>query len=227
VESKHRNPVLKLPESGFSKPVEKTNYQNCTEREIWTDFKEGSDSALSYIYRKYVNLLFNYGYQITNKDELVQDCIQDLFMDIIRNRQSLADVKSIKFYLITSLRRKIFRKIKQERNHPADDINDQNEARFEIISSPEAIMINEQLTEDKSRLINIACQKLTVKQREAIILFFYEGFSYKQVAEIMAIGKVKSARVLIYRAIDALQSSLIKVKDQLLLLILLFSNSFL
>ena len=227
MESKHLNPVLKLPESGFSKPVENTNYQNCSEREIWIDFKEGSDSALSYIYRKYVNQLFNYGCQITREDEQVQDCIQDLFMDIIRNRQRLADVQSIKFYLITSLRRKIFRKIKQERNHSTDEINDQNEARFEIISSPEAIMINEQLTEDKRRLINVASQKLTEKQREAIMLYFYEGFSYKQVAEIMGMGKVKSVRVLIYRAIDALQSSLIKVKDQLLLLILLFSNSFL
>ncbi len=221
------NPDLNSNRAVFLKPQENLNYQNCSEREIWINFKEGSDSALSYIYRKYVNHLFNYGCQINSDEELVQDCIQDLFLDIIRNRQNLADVNVIKFYLFTSLRRKVLKKLKIQRNHPTEEIIDQNEVRFEIISSPETIMINEQLTKDKCRLVNFACQKLTEKQREAILLFYYEGFSYKQVAEIMGMGKVKSARILIYRAIDVLQISLIKVKDQLFLLLFLFANSFL
>jgi len=221
------NPDLRFNKSGFSKSVDNSNYQSYSEREIWIDFKEGSDSALSYIYRNYANHLFNYGCQINNDEELVRDCIQDLFIDIIRNRKNLANVNVIKFYLFTSLRRKILRKLQKQRNHPTEDINYQNEARFEIISSPEALMINEQLSEEKCRLIDFACQKLTVKQREAVLLYFYEGFSYKQVAEIMGMSKVKSARVTIYRALDILEIALNKVKDQLFLLLLLFANSFL
>lgn len=207
-------------ESDFSNPLKESGKNAVSEIEIWSDFKQGSDSALSYIYRNYVDQLFNYGCQIINQEELIQDCIQDLFMDIIRNREKLGDVRSIKYYLFTSLRRKIFRKLKKEKSHLKEEISDKNEICFEMISSPEATMIDEQLTVEKSRLIEIACQKLTDKQREAIMLYFYEGFSYKQVAEIMGMRKVKSTRVMIYRAIDALQSSLNIVKDQIFLALL-------
>jgi len=97
-----------------------------------------------------------------------------------------------------------------------EEINEQNAAGFEIIISPEINMIDQQQSEEKRRILSKAFQKLTEKQREAILLYFYEEFSYKQVAEIMGMGKVKSTRVMIYRAIKVLQSSLIKVKDQLL-----------
>ena len=212
---KRLNFITPSQESDFSKPLKDSGKNAVSEIEIWSDFKQGSDSALSYIYRKYVDQLFNYGCQIINQEEFVQDCIQDLFMDIIRNRENLGNVSSIKYYLFTSLRRKIFRKLKKEKNHLKEEISQKNEIRFEMISSPEAKMIDEQLTIEKSRLIEIACQKLTEKKREAILLYFYEGFSYKQVAEIMGMRKVKSARVMIYRAIDGLQSSLNVVMGQI------------
>lgn len=220
------NNGIEINKSGFSGPRENSSFQNLSEREIWLDFKEGSDSALSYIYRNYANHLFNYGCQINNNEELVRDCIQDLFIDIIRNRKNLANVNVIKFYLFTSLRRKIIRKLEKRRKCPTEKITDQNETQFEVISSPEVVMINEQLTADKCRMLNSACQKLTIKQRESILLYFYEGFSYKQVAEIMGMGKVKSARVLIYRALDVLEYTLINVKDRLFFFLLLFIDSF-
>ncbi len=227
MKSVNPNHSIELSKSGFLKPTEGSINQSCSEREIWLDFKDGSDSALSYIYRNYANHLFNYGCQINKNEELVRDCIQDLFIDIIRNRKKLANVNAIKFYLFTSLRRKIIRKLVKHRNHPTETINNNNEVQFEVISSPEAIMINEQLTDDKCNILNSACQKLTVKQRESILLYFYEGFSYKQVAEIMGMSKVKSTRILIYRALNVLENVLTKVKDQLFLPALFFINSFL
>ncbi|NJN24762.1 MAG: sigma-70 family RNA polymerase sigma factor [Cyclobacteriaceae bacterium] len=188
-----------------------------SEREIWMEFKHGSDSAFTYIYRQYLQILYNYGRQILNNESLLQDCIQDMFMDIIRNRKNLADVQSIKFYLFTALRHKIFRKLKKEKNTCHNQLDEAMEAGFEIMSSHEAKMINNQLDEDKQRLLNLACDKLTKKQREAILLYYYEGFSYQQIAQIMGMNKVKSVRVLIYRAIDVLHGHLILVKDQLLL----------
>jgi len=221
--SKYQN-----PDPGFRlrplKKFENLSYpdQSKTEEEIWIDFKQGSDTALSYIYRRYVDALFNYGCQIVNDEQFVQDCIQDLFIDLIRNRNNLADVHSVKAYLFASLKRKTLRRIVKERHTRTEEINDRNEGGFEIVCSQESRMITDHLTAERERLINIACQKLTRKQRESILLYFYEGFSYKEVAEIMGMGKVKSARVMLYRSLAILQSSLAKVKDQLLTLILFF-----
>ncbi len=221
--SKYRNPdrdftlrPLKASENSGSPDPGKP------EEEIWVDFKEGSDAALSYIYRRYADQLFNYGCQIVGDEQFVQDCIQDLFIDLIRNRNNLADVHSIKAYLFVSLKRKLLRKIAKERINRAEEISGQNEGGFEIICSQESSMITDHLAAERERLIHMACQRLTRKQRESILLYFYEGFSYKEIAEIMGMGKVKSARVMLYRSLAILQSSLAKVKDQLLILVLIF-----
>ncbi|GJM27436.1 MAG: DNA-directed RNA polymerase sigma-70 factor [Cyclobacteriaceae bacterium] len=198
-----------------------------SEREIWIEFKQGSDSALSYIYNKYIDVLFNYGCQINNSEQLVQDCIQDLFMDLIRSRERLADVNSIKYYLFTSLRWRVLKSLKKERKFLSNEFDGTTEKGFDIISSPEDRMINEQLSKEKRRIITLACQKLTKKQRECILLYFYEGFTYKQVAEIMGMGKVRSARVMVYRALDSLQAYLKHAKDQLTILTSLLISTFL
>jgi len=124
--------------------------------------------------------------------------------------------------LFTCLRRKILRKLNKQRKHPTEEINYKNEAGFEVICSPESVMIKEQLAKDKCEILNTACQNLTKKQRESILLYFYEGFSYKQVAEVMGMSKVKSARILIYRALNILETTLIKVKDQILIVSIFF-----
>ena len=80
------------------KAKEVTLLKTKDEAGIWNDFLSGDDSALSYIYRCYANSLFNYGKQFADT-EVVQDCIQDLFYDLIKSRKKLAKGVSIKAYL--------------------------------------------------------------------------------------------------------------------------------
>jgi hypothetical protein len=77
------------------------------EGEIWQNFKDGEEKAFIWIYKTYFDTLYNYGRQFDLDTEFVKDQIQDLFIYIRNNRKQLADVKSIKFYLFKSLRKKI------------------------------------------------------------------------------------------------------------------------
>jgi RNA polymerase sigma-70 factor (ECF subfamily) len=54
--------------------------------------------------------------------------------------------------------------------------------------------------------------KLTPRQREAVMHFFYEGYTYKEVAEMMELKQVKYARKLIYRALESLRKDLPDIK---------------
>ena len=57
------------------------------ESEIWEQFRNGSEQAIIFVYRTYSNKLFNYGCQFTAKREIVEDCIQDLFIDLINRKK--------------------------------------------------------------------------------------------------------------------------------------------
>ena len=55
--------------------------------QLWKDFVLGSDVAFKIIYETYVQTLFKFGLHFTKNEDLIQDCIQDLFVDLHKYRQ--------------------------------------------------------------------------------------------------------------------------------------------
>lgn len=170
------------------------------ERLVWQGFIEGDDQSLIYIYSKYVNKLFLYGQQFCDKPEFVQDCIQDLFYELIDRRQSLSNARSIKAYLFVSLKRKIIRELKKEGKSEVVDA-----FTFSYLES--SISINRNLKEEDFKVIYNKTNELPPSQREVIFLHFYEGLSYSEIADVMDI-KVATARTLTYRALDNLEKKI-------------------
>ena len=78
---------------------------------IWNAFRQGNREALDYIFKQHASNLFAYGTRFTKDQELVLDCIQDLFVELWNRRQALNETKSIKFYLLKALRRRIARTV--------------------------------------------------------------------------------------------------------------------
>lgn len=169
---------------------------------VWHQFKNGSQSSLTFIYRNNVHSLFNYGRQFTSNRELVKDAIHDVFIDIIHSRERLSSTDSIRFYLLKSLRNKIV-KLLSKRSREIQAEHDMSYGIFQVAVSHEITLIHKQLDIEKQQIIQEKLNELPVLQREAILLYFYEGMKYAQIAEILGV-KVKSARALLYRAIDSM-----------------------
>ena len=187
------------------------NFSNKSEEEIWAAFKAGHRGALTYIYQKYVNKLFNYGCQFTSDQDLVKDCIQELFIHIIRKKENLSHTDSIRAYLFKSFKRRLIKVIGKEARMSGKE----RKGGFFIEVSPELNFIRDQLSKRQSLLLEKHINQLPEKQREAILLYFYEGIPYSQMAEILHMTKTKSARALLYRAIASLSKHLKPYKDTL------------
>lgn len=192
-----------------------------SEKVIWADFLKGDETALSFIYCQYANSLYNYGRQFAGA-ELAQDCIQDLFYDLIRMRKKLSQTHSVKAYLYSSLRRRIMRALKRQVKE-IEQSRLESETKFRIAFVPDNATPADPYAQSQLQTLKNACDQLTPRQREAILLYFFEKLSYKEVAVIMDIGKISSARILIYRAIDSLRKLLQGKKEEFIsTLILLF-----
>lgn len=88
----------------------------CTEKsdqEVWASFKGGDEVAFYYIYRKHVADLYNYGMQVCERDDLVRDCLQKMFVDLHKKQSRLGDVQHIKSYLFTVFHRELSKQIKK------------------------------------------------------------------------------------------------------------------
>ena len=162
-----------------------------TEEEVWEQFIGGDLDALSQIYRRYIKGLYNYGRQFADHT-VVMDCIQDFFHDLLRTRTRLGKVKYIKAYCYSSVRRRIVRRLMKNSNSVNIERNLKKDAELE------------------SRLDQLkkACNELPPRQREAILLHFYENMRYPELSMTMGIGSVNSARILVSRAIHSLRKKL-------------------
>lgn len=202
--------------------TEKSHYEkeNFSEREdlIWESFKAGNQSSLIYLFQEYSNFLFNYGCQFTTDRNLVKDCLQDLFVDLIKHRKNLSSTTSIKYYLMKSFRNKISIAVaKNKKRKEAENNNSRGDFLFTI--SSELKMINGQLDHEKQKLIEEKLNQLPPLQREALLLYFYEGLKYSQIADLLGI-KLKSSRALIYRSMETLKDLLSPYKDIILTLVI-------
>ena len=65
--------------------------------EVWLDFQSGNQEALTFIYKTYIQNVYNFGRQISNDERVVENRIQELFIDLRKHMRSLSSVTSINF----------------------------------------------------------------------------------------------------------------------------------
>jgi len=172
------------------------------ESELWLKFKGGDKRALSHIYTRYFNKLYNYGSRISPDTGLVEDSIQDLFVAFWHKREDLTDVRNIKSYLYKCLRRKIVYKLSlKTRQNVTDDLR-----HFEIELCDKSHYLNQEINREIRLQLSRLVQNLLPKQKEAIFLIYYDELSYEEVASVMNL-KVKTVYNLIHLAISRLRES--------------------
>ncbi|MDN5215534.1 sigma-70 family RNA polymerase sigma factor [Fulvivirgaceae bacterium BMA12] len=208
---------IQVDSSRFAKSIPSANLADKSDIEIWSMFKKGHEGAFNFIYENYFPLLFKYGHRFTKNREVVKDAIQDLFIELRAGGQNLSDTDSIKYYLFKALRWKIQQYLKKRKRFLGED-KLPVDFTFEVVDSPEISLIRRQIDEEKKMRLQKSLQSLSKRQKEAIYYFYYEHLTYAQVASIMGMSNIKSARNLIYKAIDSLKKII-----NLISLTLLFS----
>ncbi|GAC1585782.1 MAG: hypothetical protein NVS3B25_00300 [Hymenobacter sp.] len=79
---------------------------------------------------------------------------------------------------------------------------------FDVTYSHEEFLIAEQHDSEQSARLLAALGQLTNRQREALYLKFFDGFSYERIAEVMALN-IQSVRNLVFNALKAVRKVLL------------------
>lgn len=196
-------------------------FSHSTDTEIWQIFLEGDQEALAHIYNCHYKRLVKYGAKLSANEEFVEDCIQDVFLQLWKNKAALGNTDSIRFYLLKALRRRITKGFLKKR--PTADIDERgDDYHFLVEYSVEELLVQEEGAANlKHRLIQ-ALGQLTDRQKEAIYLKFYQDLDYAEIAGVMNIS-YQSIRTLVYHAIKLLRE---KVALELFLALSLLEISF-
>ena len=173
-----------------------------SDSELWELFREGNLIAFELIYKDYFDKLYNYGLQFIKDETLVEDVIQDLFIDLKRRCNHLSQTDTILPYLYSAFRRKMIRA--RDKANKFQEL-EENSLSFQIDISIEDQLIDEEGKGQQKKSLANAMNQLSEKHREIIFLYYYENMSYEEIKEIQGFDNVKSARNLLYKAIQSLR----------------------
>ncbi|WP_423129642.1 RNA polymerase sigma factor [Gaoshiqia sp. Z1-71] len=152
--------------------------------EIWQRFRKGDEKAFAYIFDTYHLQLFEYGQRFSADAELVGDSIQDLFFELASKREKLSATDNILFYLLKSLRIKIFNNLRKNR-YVSSAIRPDQLDEFRLEYSTDADAEEKELRIDR---LSDAINQLPPRQKETIYLKFYKNLSNAEVAEVMQVN---------------------------------------
>ena len=161
---------------------------------------------MSEIFLTFHDDLYRFGLKLSGDQNMVQDCIQDLFLKLWKNRGNLKPVESIKPYLFRSLRNHITDSINLQKPKISMDQRFENPSEFTY--SHEDFLIAQQVSEETRLKVIEALNKLTMRQRETIYLRYFEDFDFETIAIIMDMN-IQSVRNLLYRGMKVLRDLLL------------------
>ena len=171
----------------------------------WIELKNGQKDGLEGLYRKFSKELFRYGMVLKPNREFIQDCIQELFLDLWKFRHNLAPTENVKVYLLKCLSNKVGREIKKE-NRFAGEPCPESEEEFLSIDSIEEKIISIEQNEGLIGRLRVGLGNLPLRQREVINYLFFEKLTYEETSQRLGIH-VDSCYTLAWKAIKRLKCS--------------------
>lgn len=168
----------------------------------WQLFLKGDKHAFSELFLAFHDDLYRYGIRLSHDPETVNDCIQNLFLKLWKNRNKLKPVRDIKPYLLRSLHNHIIDILELEKK--TISINQEAEEFVSIEFNAEDFIISNQIEKEIQEKISRLLNQLPSRQRHAIYLRYFEDMEFENIAEVMNMN-VQSVRNSLCRGLQAMR----------------------
>ena len=170
----------------------------------WNRFLSGDEDALSKVYEQMYRNLFSFGTTLTQDQELVKDCIQDVFVWLLQKRTLAASVRDIKVYLLSALKNTLLDAFKKQHvyRHFMDTYDPDEDA---VDFSEEEKIISQESDRALQNLTAKYLSVLTARQREILHYRFVDDLTIEEIATLLGINYQSVA--------NTIQRSLQKIRN--------------
>jgi RNA polymerase sigma-70 factor (ECF subfamily) len=178
------------------------------DEELWLGLRHGDKEMLVALYKEYYHILFFIGLKQINDSSLVKDAIHELFLYLWEKRETLQPARNIKNYIVTSFLRRLATDCKQCKKNGTlnmvciDSVKDTH-------LNPEEKLLRKDQHIHLGKLLTDQINELPGRQKELIVLKFYEGLAYEDIVQRTGLSH-RTVYNKIHEGLKKLKSNLIK-----------------
>ena len=173
-------------------------------QELVAQFCSGDDQAYAELYDMYIQMLYNYGLKMTCNQELLKDCIHDVFVKVYMKRNDKNAINNLCSYLLISLNNRLLDEFRRQTFTTPNEVEE-----YEYRRAAEDVE-KDYLCQERSMLqseqVAHLMQNLTRRQRQAITLYYLEERKYDEICKIMQMN-YHSVRNLMHRGMLKLREA--------------------
>lgn len=171
--------------------------------------KAGDIDRLGLLFERYYRALYSFFYRLTNKSEVSEDLVQNVFLRILKYRHTYTGVGEFKtwiYHLARNVHADHYQKNKrlgfsdnftELENSLREDYNIEDQTR----------------KEEEMHLLQAALNKLDLEKKEILILSRFQGLKYRDIAELYGCTE-GAVKVRAFRALEELKSIYLKLERQ-------------
>jgi len=178
-----------------------SDYVKLSDAELLARYTAGEEAAFREIVSRYKNSLYAFLRQFLNRHDLVEDVFQETFLQLYASRESFDTNRPLRPWLFTIAANKAKDALRKWQRTSAVAIGtmaDSQDLSFDdmlnTVTSDGTLPYEELQKDETAARVGQIIADMPENLREILILAYFQGFSYKQMAEILSIpiGTVKS-----------------------------------
>lgn len=162
---------------------------DAAERRLLGRVAEGDREAFAALYRRYHRPLFGYLLRVTGRLELTEELVDDVLLVVWRKAATFEGRSRVSSWVFGIAYRKALKRLERRDRRPEDT---------PLADAPPAVERHtpEQSWDRRERAAAVAeaLSTLPSEQRSVVVLTYYHGLSYPEIAEVLdcPVGTVKS-----------------------------------
>lgn len=174
----------------------------CSDEELLAAFRHGQREAFGVLVRRYEGELYGYLRRYLGDGDLADDVFQNTFLQVFTKIGQYELGRAVRPWLYTIATNQAIDALRRAGRHQAISLDQEREAvkgaevpqLLEYLESRGVTPLEHVQGEERRQLVRAGVDALPLFLRQVVILAYYQGLPYKEIAEIMAIpvGTVKS-----------------------------------
>ncbi|MDQ1166588.1 RNA polymerase sigma factor [Flavobacterium sp. SORGH_AS_0622] len=155
---------------------------NIDEKKLLLELSQGSELAFTNVYNQYKNNVYSTAFRITKSKILSEEAVQDIFLKIWQNRETLSEIDHFENYLYIISRNHLFNSIKKIAREAtlASEINLKETGFIDTDTSIK--------DEQYNIILNQIVEQLPPQQQKVYKMAKLDGLSHQKIGESLGIS---------------------------------------
>lgn len=182
--------------------ADESTLEHCSDEELLLRFNEGQKEAFGLLVRRYERELYGYLRRYLGDATLAEDVFQTTFLQIHQKSGQYQQGRPVRPWLYTIATNQAIDMLRRVGRHQAVSLDEHRETNNEgesqglvdLMESRETGPLEQAEIQERRELVRASVEELPDHLKKVVLLAYYQGLKYREVADILSIpvGTVKS-----------------------------------